>query len=162
MLRIITAWLKWWCSKVEVVYSLAKGESVLLTTRKSKSNNLFRMALLKWWHTWLYWNDDILGLKSIVCSSMIQVMTQTADNQTKTFKVAHILVHTSSLKKSKTFPAHLLESLSKTIATILRIHRNIASWNRFLCIGNSMICSDIWHKYHEWYFKIVIRNFTSL
>ena len=21
-----------------------------------------------------------------------------------------------------------------------------------------MICSDIWHKYHEWYFKIVIRN----
>ena len=25
-------------------------------------------------------------------------------------------------------------------------------------IGNSMICSDIWHKYHEWYFKIVIRN----
>ena len=30
-----------------------------------------------------------------------------------------------------------------------------------ICIGNSMICSDIWHKYHEWYFKIVIRNFTS-
>ena len=30
-----------------------------------------------------------------------------------------------------------------------------------ICIGNSMICSDIWHKYHEWYFKIVTRNFTS-
>ena len=30
-----------------------------------------------------------------------------------------------------------------------------------ICIGNSMICSDICHKYHEWYFKIVIRNFTS-
>ena len=30
-----------------------------------------------------------------------------------------------------------------------------------VCIGNSMISSDIWHKYHEWYFKIVIRNFTS-
>ena len=28
-------------------------------------------------------------------------------------------------------------------------------------IGNSIICRDIWHKYHEWYFKIVIRNFTS-
>ena len=28
-------------------------------------------------------------------------------------------------------------------------------------IGNSMICSDIWHKYHKWYFEIVIRNFTS-
>ena len=24
-----------------------------------------------------------------------------------------------------------------------------------------MISSDIWHKYHEWYFKLVIRNFTS-
>ena len=27
-----------------------------------------------------------------------------------------------------------------------------------ISIGNSMICSDIWHKYHEWYFEIVIRN----
>ena len=43
-------------------------------------------------------------------------------------------------------------------------------WNRHfwyvilklpISIGNSMICSDIWHKYHEWYFEIVIRNFTS-
>ena len=30
-----------------------------------------------------------------------------------------------------------------------------------ISIGNSMICSDIWHKYHKLYFKIVIRNFTS-
>ena len=30
-----------------------------------------------------------------------------------------------------------------------------------ISIGNSMICCDIWHKYHEWYFEIVIRNFTS-
>ena len=29
-------------------------------------------------------------------------------------------------------------------------------------IGNSMICSDIWHKYHEWYFEIVIRNFETI
>ena len=39
--------------------------------------------------------------------------------------------------------------------------RNIASyrhWIVLVCIGNSMISSDIWHKYHEWYFKIVIRN----
>ena len=27
-----------------------------------------------------------------------------------------------------------------------------------ISIGNSMICSDTWHKYHEWYFEIVIRN----
>ena len=30
-----------------------------------------------------------------------------------------------------------------------------------ICIGNSMICSDIWYKYHECYFKIVLHNFTS-
>ena len=23
-----------------------------------------------------------------------------------------------------------------------------------------MICSDIWHKYHKWYSKIVMRNFA--
>ena len=27
-----------------------------------------------------------------------------------------------------------------------------------ICVGNSMICSDIWHKYHKWYFQIVKRN----
>ena len=30
-----------------------------------------------------------------------------------------------------------------------------------ICTGYSMICSDIWRKYHEWYFKIVIHNLTS-
>ena len=25
-----------------------------------------------------------------------------------------------------------------------------------ICIGNSMICSDVKHKYHEWYFEIVM------
>ena len=27
-----------------------------------------------------------------------------------------------------------------------------------ICIGNSMFCSEIWHKYHEWYFEIVTRK----
>ena len=26
-----------------------------------------------------------------------------------------------------------------------------------ISIGNSMICSDIWHKYHEWYFQFGIQ-----
>ena len=31
-----------------------------------------------------------------------------------------------------------------------------------ISIGNSMSCSDIWHKYHEWYFKIIVmRDFMS-
>ena len=28
-------------------------------------------------------------------------------------------------------------------------------------LGNSMISNDIWHKHHERYFEIVLRNFTS-
>ena len=30
-----------------------------------------------------------------------------------------------------------------------------------ICIGNSMVSSDIRHKYHEGYFEIVIRKFKS-
>ena len=37
----------------------------------------------------------------------------------------------------------------------------IAWFLREICIGNSMICIDIWHKYHERYFKIVIRNLSQ-
>ena len=25
-----------------------------------------------------------------------------------------------------------------------------------------MSCSDIWHKYHEWYFEIVVRKFETI
>ena len=30
-----------------------------------------------------------------------------------------------------------------------------------VCVGNSMICRDIWHKYREWYFEIV-RQFWNI
>ena len=29
-------------------------------------------------------------------------------------------------------------------------------------IGSSIICSDIWHKYHEWYFEIVNFEFETI
>ena len=29
---------------------------------------------------------------------------------------------------------------------------------KWICMGNSLISCDIWHKYHEWYFEIVIRT----
>ena len=32
----------------------------------------------------------------------------------------------------------------------------------YICLGRSMIWSDIWHTCHEWYFKIVIRNLREL
>ena len=33
----------------------------------------------------------------------------------------------------------------------------MTSWSQmivWISVGNCMICSDIWHKYHEWYFEI--------
>ena len=49
------------------------------------------------------------------------------------------------------------------IWTSWRSSRKIGECNASdrICIDNSMICSDIWHKYREWYFEILIRNFTS-
>ena len=41
-----------------------------------------------------------------------------------------------------------------------RISHESTQLHKFLeciCIGNSMICSDIWRKYHEWYFEIITR-----
>ena len=42
------------------------------------------------------------------------------------------------------------------------LHVKITSLLRVVVLtNNSMICSDIWHKYHSWYFSIV-SNFTRL
>ena len=36
-------------------------------------------------------------------------------------------------------------------------------WMIFISTGNSIICTDTWHKYHKWYFElIVICYFTPL
>ena len=53
--------------------------------------------------------------------------------------------------------------------TLKYVHVKIANlWrvvvqtkNNMIRICKSMICSNIWHKYHSWYFKIV-SNFTHL
>ena len=51
------------------------------------------------------------------------------------------------------------EIVSARAKTLYNNTNSVASRN--FSIGNSMICSDIWHKYRELYFKTVIRNFTS-
>ena len=47
------------------------------------------------------------------------------------------------------------------ITEMVILFKHIIIITIIIIIGNSMICSDIWHKYHGWYFEIVIRNFTS-
>ena len=38
---------------------------------------------------------------------------------------------------------------------------NTEELEMLVSVRNSMICSDIWHKYYAWYFEIVLRNFTA-
>ena len=94
-----------------------------------------------------YWTpppkyDDIFARRSRPPSSPQKVPKNS---------LAHLLCLLWSLKKhySRTF-------LVFKLIVIFRLNLRYE-----ICIGNSMICSDIWHKYHEWYFEIVIRNFTS-
>ena len=54
-------------------------------------------------------------------------------------------------------------SMNTDVLILVHSYRSCLAFliHREICLGNSMIYSDIWHKYHEWYFEIVIRNFTS-
>ena len=47
---------------------------------------------------------------------------------------------------------------------ILSYNANWTKWS-VICIGNSMICSDIWHKYHKWYFEllyVILQNLRQI
>ena len=53
------------------------------------------------------------------------------------------------------------------IHAVVQFHSCYKFWFPSVCftiisIGNSILCSDIWHKYHEWYFTIVIQKSLSL
>ena len=47
------------------------------------------------------------------------------------------------------------------ILQVMKFHVAAIDLNDVFGIGNSMIWSDIWHKYDEQYFEIVVRNFMS-
>ena len=44
------------------------------------------------------------------------------------------------------------------IVQVTKFHVAAVDLNHVIGMGNSMICSDIWHKYHERYFEILIRR----
>ena len=54
------------------------------------------------------------------------------------------------------FDNNLLLSLRNFFKAITHCYVVMSCTFSTISIGNSMICSDIWHKYHQWYFKIVI------
>ena len=55
--------------------------------------------------------DNLLGLKSIVCPPVVQVVTQTANNQTKAFQITHKFIHAPSLLKRNRMSFTMLSSL---------------------------------------------------
>ena len=78
-----------------------------------------------------------------------------------------LFVHTTTRKRFVIFTCRYFKLSWNT--TVLSQSN---SWN-FSCtsiivvivmisIGNSMICTDIWHKYHEWYFEIVIQVYRRV
>ena len=88
------------------------------------------------------------------------------------------VTHLPLTRRSSLFflPAqNALSPVSICANSVVMFHSSILCWQIFfflifhitchficICIGNSMISSDIWHKYLKWYFKIVIGNFMSL
>ena len=48
-----------------------------------------------------------------------------------------------------------------TLLFILQWHTEVYEKTLDISLGNRMIGNYIWHKYLEWYFKIVTRPFTS-
>ena len=52
--------------------------------------------------------------------------------------------------------------LGISLGILLLIYSKPESNNKNISVGNSIICCDIWHKYHEWYFKIVIREMSRV
>ena len=46
----------------------------------------------------------------------------------------------------------LMQNFGKTTKSIMVFWKRpiLLFYLNVICIGNSMICSDIWHKYHEW------------
>ena len=59
-----------------------------------------------------------------------------------TITTCSILYYSSDMLKG--YVAVEGENISKAVSKL----PHIKYW---ISIGNSMICSDIWHKYHEWY-----------
>ena len=40
------------------------------------------------------------------------------------------------------------------LSFIIHANKTLSIQYQHVCIGNSLICSDIWRTYHEWYFEI--------
>ena len=101
-----------------------------------------------------WWLGVHSGVEPFLCANNTSKVGQKGLKDKKKGKaMAHLmdsLPHIFSLLLFTPSKGHLF---SKSPVMVTRMEK--------ICIGNSMICRDIWHKYHEWYFETVIRNFTS-
>ena len=108
------------------------------------------------WHSWIYQTENVkcFYVSQSNRSSLFSVSIMYVDPNCRPFSNHCFKWETSSAPCRK-----------KVVCTVCNFalyppKRSYVK-NLWLSIGNSMICSDIWHKYHEWYFEIVIQNFAS-
>ena len=106
------------------------------------------------WHSWIYQKENVKFVSQSNRSSLFSVSIMYVDPNCRPFSYHRFKWETSSGP-----------CLKKIVCTVFDFALYPSNWsylkNLWLSIGTSIICSDIWHKYHVWYFEIVIQNFTS-
>ena len=133
-------------------------ETFLFTVEKKQTQaSRFVTIFLRQWKKWL----------TVFCETSTNYSRQTTWNSS--MKV----IYKSRLLRSLQwwYNKATLYVIPSIFAVIPLLRRNSDAINQsnlrnftayIIIIGNSMICSNIWHKYHKWYFKVVIHNFMSL
>ena len=143
---------KWQGSEIEDHVHLS-----FYSWKKQTQASRFVTIFLRQWKKWL----------TVFCETSTNYSRQTTGNSS--MKV----IYKSRLLRSLQwwYNKATLYVLPSIFAVIPLLRRNSDAINQsnlrnfsayIIIIGNSMICSNIWHKYHKWYFKIVIHNFMSL
>ena len=112
--------------------------------------SLRKTAKISWYYHWF-------PHKMTSEKRLQKVHTQLHDNASLSRSGQHYWLAEANFSGSMTNQKHYPDLGSNSSL----IQNFCICFSDIICIGNSMICTDIWHKYHEWYFKIVIRNFTS-
>ena len=144
------------CLKIEANNSLARENISAITSfstaQKVRWRTLKRTSYAEFWKYFLllcppYWN--YVKKQTFLFARLFCARTNS-------------LWHSEQVTRNESDAPERLGTRRTVVFSFYSLFMVIAWGGRRICIGNSMInISDIWHKYHEWYFKIVIRNFTS-
>ena len=78
---------------------------------------------------------------------------QTAERSVRTSFARHLAFKKRNFESVYRLNSTRHNAIRRRLTPVLKVIRK-----DIIRIGNSMISNDIWHKYHEWYFEIFLRN----